>query len=151
MFYPDEPWREYISLGLIQVCLQDESLKNSYHFCQRCLHPDRISIFYLSVIGVEAYVLFPCQPPKIVLSLLRSTDLRNGRPVYCIHYDIKQCRGYRVSLPHPYTPAEWSPVVLPDFETTLCPSQYRCSNCCSRGPRPYSCSISMYFPQSSEW
>ena len=85
---PDEPRRAYHILGLIQVCLQSDPLKHSYHFFQRCMHPDRISPCYPSVICIEACVVFPRRPPKTVLSLLGSTDLLKGCPDYCIHYII---------------------------------------------------------------
>ena len=113
MLSPDEPRRECHSLGLIQFFLQADPHKHSCHCRQRCLHLDRISSCYLSVICIEAYVVFPCQPPKTVLSLLGSTDLLKGCPDYCIHYDVKQCRGNRVSLRHPSPRAEGSPIVLP--------------------------------------
>ena len=125
---PDEPWRKYHSLGLIQVCLQDEPLRHSYHSFQRFLYPDCISPCYPSVICVEADFVFPHRPPKTMLILLGSTDLLKGSPDYCIHYDIKQFQVYRVSLNHLSPRAEGSPVILPDFETTLFLSQYRCSN-----------------------
>ena len=110
---PDEPRHAYHRLGIIQVCLQADPLKNSYHCCQRFLNPYHILSCYPSVICVEADVVFPCQPPETVLSLLESTYLLKGCPDYSIHYDIKQCQGYRVSLCHPYQRAEGSPVVLP--------------------------------------
>ena len=86
---PYEPQRAYHSLGIIQVRLQAEPLKNSYHCRQRCLNPDWISPCYSSVICIEAYVVFPRRPPETVLILLGSIDLLKGRPDYCIDYDIK--------------------------------------------------------------
>ena len=113
LFYPDEPRSEYHSLGLIQVCLKSYPIKNSYHCRQRYLHSDRISPYYPYVIFIEAYFVFPRQPPETVLSLLGYTDILEGLPKYCIHYDIKQCWGNWVSLRHPYPCDEGSPILLP--------------------------------------
>ena len=113
LFLLDEPWRAYYSLGLIYVYIQANLLKNYYHCFQRYLHPDRNLSCYLSVICVEGDFMFPRRPPKTVMILLGSTDLLKGRPDYCIHYDVKICRGYRLSLRHPSAHAEGLPVVLP--------------------------------------
>ena len=113
MLPPYEPRRAYHRLGLIQILLQADPLKHTYHCCQRWLHPDRISTCYPSVICVEADVVFPRRQPKIMLRLLGSTDLLKGRLDYCTHSDNKQCQGYQVYLYHPSPRAERAPVVLP--------------------------------------
>ena len=46
-------------LDNIQVHLQADPLKHSYHCSQRCLHPDRILSFFPSVICVKSDVVFP--------------------------------------------------------------------------------------------
>ena len=109
----DELRRLYNSLGLIQVCLQAKPLKHYYHFCQRCLHPDRILHCYPPVICIESYFVFPRRPPETVLSLLGSTDILKYLPDYCIHYDIKHCWLNWVSLHKPSPLAEGSPIVIP--------------------------------------
>ena len=64
----------------------------------------------------SAYNHMLCSPrrqPETVLILLGSTDLLKGRPDYCIHYDIKQCRGNRVFLRQPSPRAEGSTKLIP--------------------------------------
>ena len=113
MLPPNEPWSAYHRLGLTQVCLQADPLKHSYHGRQCCLHLDRILPCYTSVIYLKSYAVFSRRPSEPMLSLLGSTDLLEGRPDHCIHYDIKNRQGYRFSLCHSSLRSEGTSIILP--------------------------------------
>ena len=135
LLYPYKPRRVYQRLFLIQVCLQAYPFKHSYHFCQHCLHPYRISPFYSSTMCIEADVGFPRQPPKLCwASWVSKIYLRfalNTSSTWIVNSVRDTGSPYVTLLP-------------------LCPSQYCCSNHCSQGLRPYLHSISMHLSRSSE-
>ena len=109
----DETQRAYHRLGLTKICIQAYPLKHSYHGRQCCINPDRVSPCYLPIICVKLYVVLSRRPSKPMLSLLGSTYLLKGRPDHCIHYNIKRCRGDRVSLCQPPPRAEGTSIIIP--------------------------------------
>ena len=113
MLSPNEPRHAYHRLGLTQVCLQADPLKNSYHGRQFCLHPYQIWPYYMSVICVKEDVVLSRHPSEPTLSLLGPTDLLEVRPDHCIHHDMKNCQGYQVYLCHSSTRAEGTSIILP--------------------------------------
>ena len=110
---PNEPCRAYHCLGITQVFPQADSLKNSYHGRQCCLHPYRILPCYTTVILVKSYFVLSYCLSEPMLSLLGFTDLLEVRTDHCINYDIKNHWGYRVLLCHSSPRAEGTSIILP--------------------------------------
>ena len=107
------PGIHIISLVLLRFVYRPILLKIFHHVRQCFLHPDRISPYYPSVICVKSDVVFSRRPSETMLSLLGSTDLLEVRPDHCIHYDIKNRRGYWVPLCHSSTYAEGMSTIFP--------------------------------------